>query len=87
MSEAWGTRRVTVDRKQQIWAIAEEELTEFELRVWWLSVLGTSQRMTADMVNRSRTQCVDATDNAWKKLAKRGVKCNASGLPYLEETA
>jgi hypothetical protein len=77
---------VTVD--PSVLELAEKHLNENQLRTWKLvHVHGMSLRAGAAYDRTHRTTFVDRYDAACLNLERAGVKINASGLPYLEETA
>jgi hypothetical protein len=77
---------VTID--PSVLELAEKHLNENQLRTWKLvHVHGMSLRAGASYDRTHRTTFVDRYDAACLNLERAGVKINASGLPYLEETA
>lgn len=67
--------------------LARTILTTKQYRAWTLEAKGYSQRHIAIACNIGRTSVIDRLDNANRTLRNAGVRMDASGNYYLEDTA
>lgn len=70
----------------RIHELAAQTLTPGQLDVFQLWHTGLSQRAIALHLGLARTTIVDRYDAACLRLHRAGVRFDASGRPYLEET-
>ena len=66
--------------------LAQQTLTPGQLAVFQLWHHGHSQRAIAHQLGLARTTVIDRYDAACRNLHRAGVRFDASGRPYLEET-
>lgn len=70
----------------EVRARAEEVLTEKQMQVFLLALVGYDDRRMAEALNRSRGTIRDHLSAAYRNLRRGGVRFHPNGAPYLDGT-